>query len=194
MALVGLSFMVAPSLRAAALGREIGAQARSTPVSQEEAVEAKALGECLAALSATVRRDEAQRLAKVAYASSRRLAREYRSAGPPLFHNFLVNVGVKERGLCHEWARDLGNELAGLELRTLVLRWGIARAGTLREHNCVVVTARSQSFRKGIVLDSWRRSGRLFWTRVAEDRYPWREDVNDTFRPGIRRAQSARIN
>ena len=142
-----------------------------------------ALHERLLGLSPAVRRDEAKRVALVAHDASRRLGREYRVAGPAHFHNFLVNAGLKQRGLCHHWARDLGGHLAALKLRTLVLRWGIARGGTLREHNAVVVTARGQPFERGIVLDPWRHSGRLFFGPVASDRYPWREDPQESFIP-----------
>jgi len=190
-----LSLVVAPLLCSATPKPEKDAPALyAGGLHNEDAAGATMLAERLAALSPAVRRSDAERLAKLAYAVSRRLGREFRPVGPPQFHNFLVNAGVKERGLCHEWARDLGDELAGLQLRTLVLRWGIARAGTLREHNCVVVTARGQPFGTGIVLDSWRHSGRLFWKPVATDRYPWTEDANDTFRPRLRRARPERIN
>jgi hypothetical protein len=97
--------------------------------------------------------------------------------GPPLFHNFLVNIGLKERGLCYHWAEDLLTRLEALRLATLEFRWGNARAGTLREHNTVVVTAQDQPFDQGIVLDAWRHSGRLHWTHVNADRYPWKEVI-----------------
>ena len=139
------------------------------------------LVEELRQLSPNVHRHDAQRLAAEAHSAARHLAREYRAVRSPHFHNFLVNAGVKKRGLCHHWARDLGEQLAQLNLRTLVLRWGIARGGTLREHNAVVVTARGQPFERGVVLDAWRHSGRLFFTAVADDRYPWKEDPSESF-------------
>ena len=141
----------------------------------------------LTALSRSVAPAEAQRLAATAHSTSADLAVRYRPLGPPQLHNFLVNSGIKKRGLCHHWARDLGEQLAQLKLRTLVLRWGIARAGTLREHNSVVVTARGQPFSEGIVLDAWRHSGRLFSGPVATDKYPWREDAQESFAPRARR-------
>ncbi len=138
--------------------------------------EAAALRDQLVALSPHVRVEEAERVANCACSTARQLARDYRVVGPPLFHNFLVNIGVRERGLCYQWARDLFVRLNQVPLQTLELHWGAARAGTWREHNCVVVTATGQPFEKGIVLDGWRHSGRLFWSRVEADHYPWRED------------------
>jgi hypothetical protein len=133
------------------------------------------LGEELAALDSSVAAIEARRVAAGAHEQARQLAREYRVARPPLFHNFLVNVGLKKRGLCHHWAEDLSARLQGLNLVTLEMHWAIARAGTAREHNALVVTARAQPFERGVVLDAWRHSGRLHWGRVAADRYPWQE-------------------
>ena len=135
----------------------------------------------LTALSPRVSYAEARQLAALAHATSYQLRRDYRLLGSPHFDNFLVNAGVMKRGLCHHWARDLGERLAPLKLRTLQLRWGIARRGTLREHSSVVVTARGQPFARGVVLDPWRHSGRLFAGPVSGDKYPWEEDRSETF-------------
>lgn len=155
----------------------VSAQTESQPRGVE------VLGEQLAALSPRVRPDEANRLALAAHRVSSALARDYRAIRSPHFHNFLVNAGLRKRGLCHHWARDLGERLAASKPRSLMLRWAIARAGTLREHNAVVVTARGQRFEQGIVLDAWRRSGRLYFGPVAADKYPWQEDRSETFDP-----------
>ena len=143
---------------------------------------ATALGNQLAALSPHVGAGEAKQVADCAYVTSRQLARDYRVIGPPPFHNFLVNIGMRERGLCFQWARDLFAKLNEIPLHTLELHWGAARAGTWREHNCVVVTAKGQPFEKGIVLDAWRHSGRLFWSPVRADHYPWKEDEAERIR------------
>ena len=140
------------------------------------------LADSIDALSPEVRATEARQLADCAYLTSRQLARDYRVVGPPLFHNFLVNIGVRERGLCFQWARDLFAKLNQLPLRTIELHWGAARAGTWREHNCVVVTAKGEPFATGIVLDAWRHSGRLFWSPVQADHYPWHEDQAERIR------------
>jgi len=130
----------------------------------------------LAALAPSVRAAEAQEVATCAYRTADQLRRDYAVVGPPLFHNFLVNTGIRKRGLCFQWAEDLLARLDGLKLSTLELHWAEARAGTWREHNCVVVTAKGQSFGSGIVLDCWRHSGHLYWDALAADHYPWVED------------------
>jgi hypothetical protein len=116
-------------------------------------------------------------VAECAYATAAQLRRDYGViGGPPSFHNFLVNLGTRKRGLCFQWAEDLLVELDALKLRTLELHWAEAWAGSWREHNCVVVTAKGQSFRQGIILDCWRHSGHLFWSPLATDHCPWIED------------------
>ena len=135
----------------------------------------RSLQTALTALAPTVRADEAGKMAGTAYDYSEVLATRYQVVWPPLLHNYLVNSGYKERGLCYEWAEDLLAQLEALQLKSLELHWGLARYGTAREHNSLVVTARGQPFEQGIVLDPWRRSGRLVWVPVAADRYPWVE-------------------
>src|SRR5437588_5543297 len=137
---------------------------------------AQVLRNRIVALSPSVRADEAQRLAQCAYATAGQLRHNYGVIGPPLFHNFLVNLGIRKRGLCFQWAEDLLVQLDALKLRNLELHWAEAWAGSWREHNCVVVTAKGQPFRQGIILDCWRHSGRLFWSPLATDHYPWIED------------------
>lgn len=134
-----------------------------------------ALGSSIAALAPQVRRSEARQVADSAYLAAAQLRRDYEVIGPPLFHNFLVNAGIRKRGLCFQWAEDLLARLDALKLTSLQLHWGEARAGTWREHNCVVVTAKGQPFRSGIVLDCWRHAGRLYWGALARDHYPWVE-------------------
>ena len=132
----------------------------------------------LAMLSPTVRVDEAEKLALCAYKTSRRLAREYRVVFPPALNNILINTGGRKRGLCYQWTEDLLHQLDALKLETLELHWGEAYARTFSENNGVVVTAKGQPFRQGIVLDAWRYQGRLYWGPARKDPegYPWKEN------------------
>jgi hypothetical protein len=117
---------------------------------------------------------EAWRVAHTAVADSLKLAEAYRVAPPALWHNLLIQMGVRERGLCYHWTEDLMKRLQALELKSYQLHWGVAHKGSdLREHNSVVITALSQPFDAGLVLDPWRNSGELFWAAVRQDDYPW---------------------
>lgn len=118
---------------------------------------------------------EAHRLAETAVTYSLRLAEAYRVSPPARWHNLLIQMGFRDRGLCFHWTEDLMQRLQALGLTTFQLHWGVAYKGSdLREHNSVVVTALNQPFEKGLVLDPWRNSGDLYWAVAGEDSYPWR--------------------
>jgi hypothetical protein len=142
-----------------------------------------ALATKIAALSRKVDPNEAKLLAQCAYATVARLRNEYPMFGTPIFNNFLVYHGLKKRGYCYQWTEDLLLALDTLKLKTLELHWGEAYAGTYRENNCLVVTAKGQPFDRGMILECWRHFGHLRWNLVPsdEDRYyentKWAEKV-----------------
>jgi hypothetical protein len=127
------------------------------------------LRNALVKLSPDVDPGEAELLSLTAHITARNLAREYGIVLNPEFHNFLINIGSRQRGYCAHWARDIGARLKELKPETLMLHWGAAYAGTTGEHNVVVVTARNQPFQDGIIIDGWRRAGRLFWCAIKKD-------------------------
>ena len=129
----------------------------------------KDLSKALAGLARDVDPAEAERISVTAHTTARSLAREYHVVLNPEFQAFLVNVGARKRGWCGHWAADIGAHLKELKPRTLVLHWGVAYDHTSSENNCLVVTARNQPFKDGIILDGWRRAGRLFWCSVIKD-------------------------
>lgn len=116
---------------------------------------------------------ESRMIAAMAHQRSRELAVAYGSVRPAWTQNALVHAGLRPRGLCYQWAEDLGHTLAQLPQDRFDLHWAVARQGTPREHHALVVTVRDQPFSRGIVLDAWRRSGRLYWGEVTNDKYPW---------------------
>jgi hypothetical protein len=129
----------------------------------------KDLRDALVALAPDVDPGEAELLSVTAHTMSRSLAREYRVVLNPPFQNFLINIGARERGYCAHYARDIGARLKEFRFKTLVLHWGAADARGPDESNCLIVTARNQPFQDGIVIDGWRKAGRLFWCPVRKD-------------------------
>lgn len=141
--------------------------ARAATASDERSI--KDLSKALAGLAHDVDPAEAELLSVTAHTKARSLKREYRVVLNPEFTVFLVNIGMRKRGWCGHWAQDIGARLKELNLKTLVLHWGVAYDHTSSENNCLVVTARNQPFQDGIILDGWRRAGRLFWCPVIKD-------------------------
>lgn len=130
----------------------------------------------IATLGPRVDYAEARQVAEVALTYPMQLAADYGLTTPPITHNMLVNMGVRPRGLCTHWAEDMLRRLDELELKTLRLYWAVAYPTKpfRLEHSSALVTAQEKEFDTGIVLDAWRNSGELFYSKVSEDdRYNW---------------------
>jgi hypothetical protein len=142
-------------------------------VPKKDSAKAEELANQLAAISPRVDRNEAKLLTECTFATVARLRQEYSMFGTPIFNNFLVYHGWRKRGYCYQWTEDLLLALDALKLKTLELHWGEAYAGTWRENNCLVVTAKGQPFDRGMILECWRHFGHLRWNLVPsdEDRY-----------------------
>lgn len=118
---------------------------------------------------------EAEAVARMAIPAFEELKKDYEMVRPAILHNLLVNVGLKEQGLCWQWARDLTDRLKGLKLETFDLLWATARGGTVREHNTVVLVTHDRPLEDGLLLDGWKHSGKPFWIRVTDDKkHPWK--------------------
>jgi hypothetical protein len=141
----------------------------SFQVQKSDLAKAEKLTDELAALSPRVNRDEAKLLADCAFATVTKLRREYRMFGTPIFNNFLIYHGLRKRGYCYQWSEDLLIALDALQLKSLELRWGEHDPNTWRENNCIVVTAKGQPFKRGIMLECWRHLGHLYFGPVVSD-------------------------
>ena len=146
----------------------------------DEQVQAKILSlqTALQSLSSEVSEDEAKAFSRGAVLYPYYLAERYDLVSPPNFHNFLITIGLKERGLCYHWAGDLMDYLHKQNFKSFDLYRAVVEQGNLGEHNAVVVTAKGQPFSEGIVLDAWRDSSDLFFKKVDEDReYSWVQNL-----------------
>lgn len=145
----------------------------------------------LVGLGPSVDPEEARRVVSVAYTTGRELARKWKMGSSPTIHSFLINIGIKKGGYCYQFATELLLRLDALNLKTLEQHWGESDAGTDTEHNLIVITAKGQPFEQGIMLDNWRRSGRLLWGPLHGDPdHKWNEN-KDAFNRRLRRKVSA---
>lgn len=141
-----------------------------------------ALAAALRGLGEGVDPEEADRLARIAYEHTHELALQYRITDPPLIHNMKVNLGLKPRGLCKDWADDIEARLRQEGFRSFALHRAIANADRAFriEHSTVIVSRRGDDMFDGIVIDPWRRGGVLYWGPARTDpEYAWvpREEV-----------------
>ena len=151
---------------------------RNVPVSTPLPASPELLTAELRGLSDIVDPSEAEELAREAIHYSLILRRLYGVNSPPLLHNFLVNIGVKKRGLCYHWADDLLLHLRQYRFRTLrILPVGSHVGSYWSEHNALAVfpsVPKDFPLANAILLDPWRTGGRLYFIPVGKDpKHPW---------------------
>jgi len=140
----------------------------NTPYSSEDTQKIKELKRQLIKLGGSAK--EAQELATLAVIHSKTLANSYNLTSPPQYHNFLVNRGQRKRGLCYHFVEDLDKEIRNRGFKTFRFKWGVANQNRLNEHNVIVVVGKDTPWEEGIILDAWRNSGKLFFSRVKDDK------------------------
>lgn len=103
-----------------------------------------------------------------------RLKKKYKSIFIPIFHNMMIDVGVRKRGACKHWAEDLLEFGRPFDRQFFDLAWGEANMQKMTEHNVAVVIPKGSPFSKGLIIDPWRTSGKPFWVHVTKDKhYKW---------------------
>ena len=120
-------------------------------------------------------KNEAIKLSSQMFLQANRLKKEYKLVKPPLFHNFLVNIGAKKRGLCWHFAYDMLLAAKKLNLKSFDYYIGGANINEYwQEHNALIITCKGCKFSDGIVIDPWRNSGKLYYSKINNDHeYKW---------------------
>jgi len=130
----------------------------------------------LRSLDPAIPQAEAYRLSSDLFKTTATLVKRYKLTAPPLWHNFLVNIGLRKRGLCYHWSDALYSHFSSKEYPHFAFHLAGANIGEYwREHNALVVTSKKGKVENGVVIDPWRNSGRLYFSKVREDKsYHWR--------------------
>ena len=97
--------------------------------------------------------EEAARAASVAYSWTHELALKYQIRDNPIIHNTEVNLGLKPRGLCWQWAEDMEKRLKQENFHTLVIYRAIATPGNpfRLEHSTAIVSRKGDGMYQGLV-------------------------------------------
>ncbi len=136
---------------------------------------ARQLEAAITSLSSSIHAEDAKLISQVLVTSTAELAQGYRMTNPPQYHNFLVKLGIRERGLCCHWAKDLYSRIQRVNQGSVQFDWLVAKHGSLlSEHNTLVIYAENSSWQQGMVYDPWRKAGWPYWVSVKQDKYPWR--------------------
>jgi len=134
------------------------------------------LSKLLQSLDKSIPQDEAMLLSQNVFYETQKLTKEFELTSPPLFHNSLVNIGIREKGLCYHWSDTLYVHFSQKRYPHFEFHLVGANIGEyFSEHNALVVVAKDGSIQNGILIDPWRNSGKLYFSRVIEDKkYQWK--------------------
>jgi len=126
-------------------------------------------------LDRQVAQKESRQLSRDIFQKTKNLTEDFELTSPPLWHNFLVNVGLRKKGLCFHWSDTLYTYLKQKQYRYFSFHLVGANVGEyFSEHNALVVVAKGKKIEDGIVIDPWRDSGKLYFSKVKEDtKYHW---------------------
>lgn len=129
----------------------------------------------LKALNPATPKAETDRLAADLYATTAVLVKYYRLTAPPLWHNFLVNIGMREKGLCYHFADALFVHLKRGHYPHFAFHLAVANRGKYwSEHNTLLIAAKGKPITEGLIVDAWRHSGRLYVVPFDQDPdYHW---------------------
>jgi hypothetical protein len=140
----------------------------------QRAVRIVSLAHDIQQLSPTIPQDEAYGFAKVAVEAAAELSRKYDVELVPWLHNASIITGLKDRGLCYEYALDLYESLKYVDSEHLAMHFVKANKGKLNEHHALAVTVKDATWDTGVLLDAWRGGGNLYFLPIkADKKYPW---------------------
>jgi len=126
---------------------------------------------------------EAQELSFAIFQRSAVLNQVFERTGNPYVHNFLVNIGLKKKGLCYHYSDGLYKYLKQKNYPSFEFHLVGANIGDYwREHNALVVVAKGQKIMNGIVIDPWRDEQKLYFSKISEDKdYKWKHRIRRKF-------------
>lgn len=126
----------------------------------------------LRALDTKITHKEATQLSEAIFEETARLRKMFQRTTSPLWHNVLVNTGIREKGLCYHWSDALYLALKKKPYNYFDFHLLVADRGEyFFEHNVLVVSVKGGRAEEGIIIDPWRQRGSLYVSKVKEDVY-----------------------
>jgi len=130
----------------------------------------------LQGLDSAIPQAEADRLSSDLFETTAQLVKRYKLTTPPLWHNFLVNIGIRRKGLCYDFSDALFLHLQKERYPHFAFHLAVANRGAyFKEHNVLLIIAKGKEAEQGLIVDAWRHSGRLYVVPFDKDEaYRWR--------------------
>ena len=159
----------------------LNACAAPIDMAAQRAVRVDVLTRDIQQLSPAISWQEAHDFASVAVETSAELGLKYEVVLKPWLHNLSVVTGLKQRGLCYEYAKDLYASLKLVSSEHLVMYYVRANRGKINEHHALTVVVKDAEWDSGLILDAWRSNGNLYFAPLKADKYPWVYEANAPF-------------
>ena len=133
------------------------------------------LAHLLQSLDSNISYANARHLSQDIFMQTAVLTQKFQMTSPPQYHNFLVNVGLKDKGLCYHWSDALYAYFRQQNYPSFEFHLIASHRGEYwREHNALLVGIKSKKIEEGIVIDPWRHSGILYFSTLKDDtKYHW---------------------
>ena len=133
------------------------------------------LSHLLVSLDRDIPPSEAVQLSKDIFYKTQQLTKEFEMTSPPQLHNFLVTVGIREKGLCYHWSDALYLYLSEKNYNAFEFHLMGTNIGEyFYEHNALVVVSKGRNTQEGVIIDPWRNSGKLYFSKIEDDpEYIW---------------------
>lgn len=119
---------------------------------------------------------EVKQLTYDIFDTTEELSKAFEMTSPPQYHNFLVNIGLREKGLCYHWSDALylhfmqSKNYPSFEFHLV----GANIGEYWTEHNSLVIVGKGRSIESGVIIDPWRNAGALYFSQVKDDStYEW---------------------
>ena len=118
---------------------------------------------------------ETMQLSRDIFSKTAKLTKEFQMTSPPQYHNFLVNIGMKEKGLCYHWSDALYLHFMQSDYPSFEFHLAVSNKGEYwSEHNSLVIVGKGKPIESGIVIDPWRYAGKLYFSKLKDDKqYHW---------------------
>ena len=136
----------------------------------------ESLSKLLRSLDSFISSKEARSLSNEIFQETGKLRKNFNPVSQPQFNNFLINVGVKKKGLCYDWSDALYLHFSKKQYTSFEFHLLVAHKGEyFYEHNTLAVVAKGGKILDGVVIDPWRDPEKLYFSKVSEDKkYKWR--------------------
>jgi len=139
----------------------------------------------LLTLDSNISKDTAKKLSTDIISFSTKLKHDYQPIIEPHFNNFLINIGLKKRGLCYEWSDALYLHFIKQHYQNFRFHLIVSHQGEYwREHNAFAITNSNNNISKGIIIDLWRDIDNIYINYIFKDTsYQWkRREKRECFR------------